>query len=262
MEQMMNIECKPASDAGLVRSAEALRSYCPPSFEPAQGFLHDVYAASPADSVTANAFGLGLAAAAAAGKPVVWGLDAMTVQEVGQAYGPGLSEMGFPPHSLLLVRVRDVSDLLAVGEDILRSPGIGAVVLSAWGETRAFSLTASRRLSMAARSGGATAFLVRAGVAPSPSAAWTRWSVGACASRAMQADAPGRPVFSARLERHREGAPLRTWTLEWDRDRRAFAEIDDLAATLSGDLVSLAAQRPTGARETSPRNSDALRRTA
>lgn len=259
---MKNILRKPPPEKQLIAPDDARLSPCLTPFRLAPASLHDLYAASPADAVAAAAFGLGMAVGAAAGKPVVWGLDAMTAQEVGQPYAPGLNEMGLRPADLFLVRVRDASALLAVGEEALRSSGVGALVLSAWGETKAFSLTASRRLSMSARTGGTTAFLVRTGASPSPSAAWTRWSIRSRASRPGEADTPGRPVFSAQLQRHREGAALRTWTLEWDRDRRAFAEIDDLAATLSGDLVSLAAQRPTGARETSPRNSDALRRTA
>lgn len=262
MEQMKNILCKPSPEKQLIAVNDARHSPCLTSFRLATASLHDLYAASPADAVAASAFGLGMAVGAAAGKPVVWGLDAMTAQEVGQPYAPGLNEMGLRPADLFLVRVRDAPALLAVGEEALRSSGVGAVVLSAWGETKAFSLTASRRLSMAARTGGATAFLVRTGASPSPSAAWTRWSIRSGASRPMEADTPGRPVFSAQLQRHREGAVLRTWTLEWDRDRRAFVEADDLAATLSGGLVSLAAQRPAAARERGHRDKSLLRRIA
>lgn len=258
---MRNTWDRPPAEGDSVRIATTPLSYRPP-FEAARAALHDVYAASSADAVAANAFGMGQAMAAAAGRPVVWGLDAMTAQEIGPPYAPGLNEMGFRPDALLLARVRDVPALLAVGEEALRSPGVGAVVLSAWGESRAFSLTASRRLSMAARSGGATVFLVRTGAAPSPSAAQTRWSVRAAVSAPLEADAPGRPAFLASLQRHRGGAALRTWTLEWDRERCALVEAGGDAATLSGDLVPVAAQRSTGPRETGSRNPHALRRTA
>lgn len=237
---------------------------CLPGFPPhgglAQGALHDLYAASPADAVTTGAFGLGLAVGAAAGRPVVWGLDAMSAQETGQPYAPGLNEMGLRPRDLLLVRARDIATLLSVGEEALRNPAVGAVVLSAWGEARAMNLTASRRLSMAARTGGATVFLVRAGAEPAPSAAESRWSIRSAASLALEAGAPGNPVFSARLQRHRGGGVPRTWTLEWDRDRRAFVETAHASATLSGDLVPLAAQRPVAPRGRRPGDALALRR--
>lgn len=219
--------------------------------------LHDLYAASPADAVSANAFGLGLAVEAAGGRPVVWVLHEMTAQEAGRPYAPGLNEMGLRPQDLLLVRARDFQTLLAVGEEASRSPAVGAVLLSAWGEAKAMSLTASRRLALSARSGGTTVFLARAAAEPAPSAAETRWSVRAVAAAPLEADAPGRPAFSATRLRHRGGGAPRSWILEWDRERRVFVEQAARPAPLSGGLVSLAAQRPAGTRE-----ADAARRIA
>ena len=207
--------------------------------------LHDLYAETTADAVAVNAFALGLAVEAAAGRPVVWGLHRLTEQEAGRPYAPGLNEMGLRPEEVLLVRAKDIQTLLGVGEEALRSPAVGAVVLSAWGEAKAMSLTASRRLSLAARTGGATVFLARAAAAPSPSAAETRWSIRAAASTPLEADAPGHPLFSATLLRHRGGFAPRTWIMEWDRERRSFVE----PAPLPGGLVPLAALGPAGARE-------------
>ncbi|MFN3877344.1 MAG: ImuA family protein [Brevundimonas sp.] len=211
--------------------------------------VHDLYAAGPADAVAVNAFGLGMALRAAAGRPIVWGLHEMMAQEAGRPHGPGLHEMGLSPRDLLLVRTRDVQSLLAVGEEALRSPAVGAVLLSAWGEAKAFSLTASRRLALAAKSSGATLFLARAGALISPSAAETRWSVSCWASEALEGRAPGRPSFSATLLRRRGGGEPRTWTLEWDRDARSFRE----PAPLSGAVVPLVAQRPAEAWDASGR---------
>lgn len=208
--------------------------------------VHDLYAASPTDLAALNAFGLGLSIETAAGRPVVWGLHDMIAQESGRPYAPGLSEMGLRPEDLLLVRARDIPTLLAVGEEALRSPAVGAVLLSAWGEAKAMNLTVSRRLALAARSAKATLFLARAAAEPVPSAAESRWSVRAVASNPLEANAPGRPAFSATRLRHRGGGAPRTWTLEWDRERRAFVE----PTPLSGGLVPLAAQRPASARDT------------
>ncbi|HEY1073674.1 hypothetical protein [Brevundimonas sp.] len=205
--------------------------------------LHDLYAAAPADAVTVNAFGLGLALRAAAGRPIVWALHEMMEQEAGRPHGSGLHEMGVSPRDLLLVRARDAPTLLAVGEEALRSPAVGAVLLSVWGEARAFSLTASRRLALAAETGGRTLFLARAGAAPCPSAAETRWSVASYASEPLEGGAPGRPSFSATLLRRRGGGGTGTWIMEWDREQRTFRA----PAPLSGGLVSVAAQRSTAA---------------
>ena len=73
--------------------------------------VHDLYAAGPADAVAVNAFGLGMAVRAAAGRPIVWGLHEMMAQEAGRPHGPGLHEMGLSPRDLLLVRTRDVQAL-------------------------------------------------------------------------------------------------------------------------------------------------------
>jgi protein ImuA len=215
----------------------------------ATGVLHDFYATTPADAVAVNAFGLGMAIRAAAGRPIVWGLHEMMGQEAGPPHGPGLHEMGLSPRDVLLVRTRDVQTLLAVGEEALRSPAVGAVLLSAWGEARAFSLTASRRLALAAETGGVTLFLARAGASPCPSAAETRWSVASAASEPLEGGAPGRPSFSATLLRRRGGGATGNRIMEWDREQASFRS----PAPLSGGLVPLAAQRPAAASETGER---------
>lgn len=209
----------------------------------ATGVLHDLYAGAPADAPAVNAFGLGMALRTAAGRPIVWGLHEMMAREAGEPHGPGLHEMGLSPHDLLLVRTRDVQTLLAVGEEALRSPAVGAVVLSAWGEAKAFNLTANRRLALAAGTSGATLFLARASALPCPSAAETRWSVASCASQPLEAGAPGRPSFSATLLRRRGGGATGTWIMEWDREQRTFCP----PAPLSGGLVPLVAHRPAAA---------------
>ncbi|HEY4586924.1 MAG TPA: hypothetical protein VIG84_11135, partial [Brevundimonas sp.] len=235
---------KALERCGARRAAITERHVGEDHFAPvATGVVHDLYAAAPADAVAVNAFGLGMALRAAAGRPIVWGLHEMMAQEAGRPHGPGLHEMGLSPRDLLLVRTRDVQTLLAVGEEALRSPAAGAVLLSAWGEARAFTLTASRRLALAAETGGGPLFLARAGALPCPSAAETRWSVGSYASEPLEGGAPGRPSFSATLLRRRGGGATGTWIMEWDREQRTFRP----PAPLSGSLVPLAAQRPTAA---------------
>lgn len=215
----------------------------------AAGCVHDLYAGAEADAVSVNGFGLGLALKAAKGRPLVWGLHEAVAREGGWPHGPGLNEMGLKPDDLLLVRTRDVQTLLAIGEEAVRSPAVGAVLLSAWGEARALTLTASRRLALAAETGGGTLFLARIAATPAPSAAETRWSVRSAASEPLEGEAPGRPSFSVTLLRRRGGGAPRSWIVEWDRDGRRFRQ----PAPLSGDLVPLAAQRPAEASGTGRR---------
>ena len=260
MEQMEN-EKSPQRLAALrahlasldapVRRATTQRVQDPAAFPDHwdRGVLHDLYAATAADAVAVNAFGLGAALQAAEGRAIVWGLHEMAGREAGQPHGPGLHEMGLAPSGVLLVRARDIQTLLTVGEEALRTPAVGAVLLSAWGEAKALSLTASRRLALAAETGGGTLFLARTGAIPAPSAAESRWSVRSATSVPLEGGAPGRPSFSATLLRRRGGGDSRTWIMEWDRDRRVFRD----PAPLSGAVVPLVAQRPAAASGTGRR---------
>ena len=214
-----------------------------------QGALHDLYAERHADAVVINAFGLGVAHQAAEGRIIVWGVHEMMGLEAGRPHGPGLHHMGLSPSDVVLVRASDIQTLLVIGEEALRTPTVGAVLLSAWGEARAFSMTASRRLALAAKTGGRTVFMARAGATPAPSAAESRCSVRAAVSRPLEGGAPGQPSFSVALLRKRCGGEPRTWNLEWDRDTRSFRE----PAPLSGAVVPLAAKRPTEAWDISGR---------
>ena len=196
----------------------------------ARAALHEVYAAEVADLAAATGFALGLALRAgvaeekAAERPVLWVRQDFVDAEAGRLHAPGLSELGLDPSRLLLVRARDGEGVLRAGAEAARCPALGAVLIEPWGEPRLFDLTASRRLALAAEGSGVPVLLLRVAAAQAPSAARTRWQVRALASRALEANAPGSPAFAVRLLRQRGGAAEREWRVEWDRDRRSFAE--------------------------------------
>ncbi|WP_292156935.1 hypothetical protein [Brevundimonas sp.] len=203
--------------------------------------VHEVYAASTRHGSAAEGFGLGLALQAEG--TLVWIHEDRGRHERGTLYGSGLREWGVETNALLLVGVPDTAALLAAGEEALRSGAPAAVLMSGWGESRAWSLTASRRLALAAAAGRTTAIFVRTGAQPQPSASDTRWSVSSTPSRALEAGAPGRPAFRVSLLRSRAGVAPGEWIMEWDRDTRSFVE-----PKTSGDLVSAPAHRPAGIR--------------
>ena len=204
--------------------------------------LHDIYPASFGDAAAAQGFALGLALRAEGKVALVWAVQEMADRETGRIHGPGLHEWGLDPGRVVLVRVRETQALLAAGEEALSSAGVDAVLLSAWGDAKAMTLTASRRLSLMAAKGRTTAILVRMGAEPQPSAADSRWRVTTAPSRALEANAPGRPAFEVELMRRRGGASAGPWIMEWDRECGSFSR-----PSLSGGLVPLAAGRPAAA---------------
>jgi protein ImuA len=209
--------------------------------------LHEIHAATTPDATAALGFALGLARRAAPDRAMVWGVQAMAGLETGHVHGPGLRELGLDPGRVVLVRVKEMKDLLAAGEEALACGAVGAVMLTAWGEAKAMSLTASRRLSMAAAQGRSAAILVRLAAQPQPSAAETRWRVKAALSRALEAEAPGHPTFEIELLRHRLGAQPRSWIMEWNRERGVFQNGGrngrEERPAVSGGLVSVPADR-------------------
>jgi protein ImuA len=233
------------SSRGSVLRAPAVRLFdIPPTGRGAvfsSEAVHEVYAASTRHGSAAEGFGLGLALQA--GRTLVWIHEDRGRHERGALYGSGLREWGVETGDLLLVGVPDTAALLAAAEEALRSGASAAVLMSGWGESRAFTLTASRRLALAAAAGRTTAIFVRTGAQPQASAADTRWSVRAVPSRALEAGAPGRPAFQVSLLRSRAGVAPGEWIMEWDRDARSFVEPET-----SGGLVSAPAHRPAGSR--------------
>jgi len=183
----------------------------------ALGRLHEIAA-------TDDGAGAGFAAAllarlmAARAAPVLW-CQNLSLSANAPLYGPGFAGFGLAPARLVLVLARNDVETLWVLEEALRCPALGAAL----GEVGRCDLTATRRLQLAAETGGGTAFLLRPpGAALAPTAAATRWRVGAL---------PGPPAagvggaedarWRAELLRCRGGAPDE-WPMEWHHETRRF----------------------------------------
>jgi protein ImuA len=210
----------------------------------AQGALHEIVApAGLADAAASSGFGLGLALRAAGERPLVWVRQDFVDAETGWLYGAGLAAFGVDPSRLIVVRASDATGVLRAASEAVHCPAVGAVLTEIWGEPRVLDLKATRRLSLAAGQSGATLIFIRLHAAPAPSAASSRWAVGAAPSTPLEANAPGRPAFTATLLRHRAGLPGRTWHVEWNRDSQSFADL----APLSRPVVPVPASRPAAA---------------
>lgn len=209
--------------------------------------MHEIFAADTGQSQAADGFALGLALRSEP-KSLVWVMQTRAFSEVGAPYGPGVEDWGLETRSLVLVTVRDTAHLLSAGEEALASGAADAVLLSAWGDGPAFTLTASRRLALAASKGRSTGFFVRAAARPAPSAAETRWRVRAAPSKPLAAQAPGSSALAVELLRTRSGAPSGEWIMEWDREARTFA-----TPSAPCGLVPVPADRAKGAGQTGRR---------
>jgi len=194
-----------------------------------RGALHEVLG----DAGPATLFAAALAARLAGSEgDILWCVRAGAL-DAGLPCPAGLAGMGLDPARLVLVTARSDADALWAMEEGLRSRAVAAVI----GEAVEASLTATRRLALAAEANGA-AFLLRPDAGdPPPSAAATRWRIVAAPS----APDTGLPRFRAELFRCRGGAPG-AWLMGWCDEAGGFA----VSAALHGGAADPAPARLAG----------------
>lgn len=220
----------------------------------ARGRVHELFGAVEEEGSAAG-LSLILAHLAAGEAPLFWLRTAN--KAAGMAYGPGLAALGLNPARVLIGAMPDDALLLRAAVDALRCAALGALVIELRGKAPLLDLTASRRLALAAEASGVTAFLLRIGGDPVPSAAETRWRVAAAPSLPLPGNAPGLTAFELCLLRRRAGPDGMTWRLVWNAEKGAFGEDwherdehgqgggeRDGRAPLSGAVVPVPSDRP------------------
>jgi protein ImuA len=208
----------------------------------AQDFLpgwgvHEVYAGVHAD-IACLSGSMAMLGQAGAARSVLWVRQSEFAREAGMLSPVGLTEMGISPSSFILVASRNPVAALQAALEGARTPRLGAVILELWGETKAYDLAASRRLSLAAKASGLRVLVARVADAVTPSAAETRWRLRALPSHGLAANAPGGPAFELSLLRARDGREGLRYHLEWDRDACRF-----IAKGGQGGKIAPATQR-------------------
>jgi protein ImuA len=222
--------------------------------------LHEIAAAREAEVVAASGFALALAArmtswrsapAAIANswqaredertvpsaRNVIWIAEDLSLVENGALYGPALDGIGIAPERLITVAAARMRDVLWAMEEALRCRAVGMVI----GEMRPRGIdqVATRRLALAAAAGNALGFILYTAPDDAPSAAVTRWIIGAASSlNAERGHGIGPPRLLARLARNRRG-PLGTWIVEWNSVEQRFE-----LATHSEPVAGAAFDRP------------------
>ncbi|MFG1462618.1 hypothetical protein V5F77_06920 [Xanthobacter sp. DSM 24535] len=180
----------------------------------ALGALHEAAALHPGAEGALTAFALTLAARAAfqLKRPVLMVQHELAELEAGSLYAPGLAELGLCGGALILVRVRKAQDVLFVMEEGLKCGGLSAV-LGEVGTVFPEALTATRRLSLAARARPVLGLLLRQRPDGAACAALTRWTLAPAPSRPDDSHGGlGPQTVAAGLRRNRLG-PLGSWTL-------------------------------------------------
>jgi len=194
--------------------------------------LHEVAASDYSNMGAAMGFTTALVARFAEVSPlapVLWCEGSHAPFDFGGLYGPGLASFGLDPARLVIVTPSRDVELLWTLEEALRLGAFAAVVGEIDAGARAFNLTATRRLQLAAEEGGAPALLLTGHQSVGASAAVTRWRVAAAPSpvdlplRDRQMQFPGRPCWHVTLERCRGAERGASWSMEWDRARLEFA---------------------------------------
>jgi len=199
------------------------------------GALHEIVAAHETETAAATGFALALAARRAfpscrglariAEKNVLWIAEDLSLAENGAPYGPGLDGAGIAPERLITVAARRGRDVLCAMEEALRCRAVGVVI----GEMRSRGIdqVMTRRLALAAAAGDTLGLLLRTTPHDEPSAAATRWIIGAAPSflRSQggdeRAQGLGPPRLAARLVRNRRGH-LGAWIVEWNSVEQRF----------------------------------------
>lgn len=248
---LTGIDALPAHETGLAEMVPDKISFGIPAMDKALGgglpfgTVHEIFAASSADGMAAEAFALALGCrASGVERPILWVQQDMVAHEYGVPHGTGLVEFGIDPRRVILVRARDVMAALRAGNEGLHCASLGGVLIETWGNPKAFDLRASQRLARSAAASRVSALCVRLMAEPAPSAALTRWSVATAPSMPLPVDLPGlnppgAPAFIVELTRHRAGFPPRSWHVEWDRDQHVFRQ-----PSLSRAVAAFPADRP------------------
>ena len=192
--------------------------------------LHDISPAAPIHLGAATGFALALAAlsgrASAGGRETLFIQTDMARFEAGEPYGIGLDLFGLPSRRLLVLRARRPIDALFAMEEALKCRGIACVVAELPDD--AADLTATRRLSLAARTHDGIGFLLRHRSTSTPSAAMTRWEVAASPGPRDAFGGIGTTAFLLSLVKNRRG-PCGGFRIAWSHDELAFVEADPVA---------------------------------
>lgn len=187
--------------------------------------LHEVSPTTMRDIGSAVGFAFALAARAGDGRRnTLWIQTDFAAVENGDIYAPGCDLFGLPARQFLLLKVSHPRDALWAMEEALKCRALASVIAELPNDGAIADLTATRRLTLAAREGGGFGFLLRHRPSPFASAAETRWSIAAAPSRPDQFGGMGRTAFTLSLTKNRRG-PTGCWPVAWNYHDCVFSAL-------------------------------------
>lgn len=211
--------------------------------------LHELRAAAYRDMGASIGFAAAVAVCCArtfAHAPILWCESARGPFDVGQFYGPGLAAFGLDPARLIIASPSSTLDLLWTMEEALRLGAFAGVFGEIDGRASALTLTATRRLQLAAEAGGRPAFLLTGHAGHSASAATTRWEVSAAPSDpdADIATLIGSSRWRLRLMKHKSAWTSadqnmfdRDWYVAWDAHLQKLYAAPDQHKSTPAEMV-------------------------
>jgi len=194
----------------MLAAGPSLVPVLPDALAPARGGATHAELFAGREDCSAAAFALALESQRAAPgdeRPWLWVQDRASLRQTGRPYRPGL------PHALryrlIHVTAATPEDALFALEEGLRCRDLAFVVGEMAGNPRALSLTAQRRLSLAAEKHGVPLWLVRVGAERDLSSARQRWALRPVVSLSPRwnPQAPGTAAWHAELFRARNHPP-------------------------------------------------------
>jgi protein ImuA len=175
-----------------------------------RGHLHEIHEGGAASEYASLAALFAAGVVARLSGPVLWCLRTRDL------FAPGLARVGLHPDRVIYCETWKDRDVLPAMEEGLRCAGLAGVI----GEVTRLSLTASRRLQLAAGESGVTALVLRRWrnsaekeFASEPTAAATRWRVSPGAPADGPFDHLQRQRWHVELLRVKGGEP-HSWTVE------------------------------------------------
>ena len=195
VERISRHAARPRTDLAPIRFGQPSLDAALPGGGLARAALHEVAGHGPeVEHAAAAALFVAGILAGLEGR-VLWALDR------GDLFAPALAAVGLHPDRVIYAEAGAPAGVLLALEDALRHRGLAGVVGELAGR---FTLTASRRLQLAAEAAGVPAFVLRRSARfddpalAEPCAAATRWRVG-CVPGAAGAVGPNSQQILGRM---------------------------------------------------------------